>query len=85
MPTSSPNYNLNTLYILIPMGKKYIPIKIQDLTYKIYLDNLIKIYKVTKRSSLPIPLFQKKSVSRKDSLDTSSEEGEEGVTMSTEQ
>lgn len=57
------------------MGKKYIPIKIQELTYKIYLDNLIKIYKVTKRASLPIPLYQKKSVSRKESLETSSEEG----------
>lgn len=67
------------------MGKKYIPIKIQELTYKIYLDNLVKIYKVTKRPSLPIPSFQKKSVSRRESLETSSEEGEEGVTMSTEQ
>lgn len=57
------------------MGKKYIPIKIQDLTYKIYLDNLVKIYKVTKRASLAIPLYQKKSVSRKESLETSSEEG----------
>jgi hypothetical protein len=59
------------------MGKKYIPIKIHDLAYKVYLDNLVKIYKVAKRTALPIPVFHKKSVSRKDSIETSSEEMEE--------
>ncbi len=56
------------------MGKKYIPIKICDYSYKVYLDNLVKIYKVNKRIEIPIPPYYKKSVSRQDSIETSSED-----------
>lgn len=56
------------------MGKKYIPIKIQDCSYKVYLDNLVKIYKVSKRNEIPIPAYNKKSVSRSDSVETSTED-----------
>lgn len=65
------------------MGKKYIPIKINEISYKVYLDNLVKIYKVTKRASVPIPVFRKKSVSRKDSLDTSPEDLDEIIMKNT--
>lgn len=59
------------------MGKKFIPIKMHELTYKVYLDNLLKIYKCVKRASLPVPPFIKKSVSRKASIDTIHEDLEE--------
>lgn len=59
------------------MGKKFIPIKMRELSYKVYLDNLVKIYKCAKRTSIPIPPFRKMSVSRKASIDTTPEEIDE--------
>lgn len=52
------------------MGKKYIPVKVNGLSYKVYLDNIEKIYKNTSKTSVPIPPFHKKLVSRKSSLET---------------
>ena len=50
------------------MGKKFIPVKMHELSYKVYLDNLIKIYKFARKTSLPVPPFNKKGVSRKASI-----------------
>jgi len=52
------------------MGKKFIPVKMHELTYKVYLDNLVKIYKCARKTTLPVPSFNKKSVSRKASIET---------------
>jgi hypothetical protein len=52
------------------MGRKYIPVKVNGSSVKLYLDSLTKIYKCAKKTTLPIPPFLRKSVSRKDSLDT---------------
>lgn len=56
------------------MGKKFIPIKMHQLPYKVYLDNLHKIYKCPKRTALPVPPFEKRTASRKASMDTTLEE-----------
>jgi hypothetical protein len=53
------------------MGKKYIPVQLHGLSYKIYLDNLVKVYKCPKKGNIPIPPFNKKGVSRKESIETS--------------
>ena len=55
------------------MGRKYIPVKVNGASHKLYLDSLTKIYKCAKKTTLPIPLFARKCVSRKDSLDTNPE------------
>jgi hypothetical protein len=52
------------------MGKKFIPVKMHEMTYKVYLDNLVKIYKCAKKTTLPVPPFLKTGVSRKASIDT---------------
>lgn len=46
-------------------GKKYIPIIIKGSRSKIYLDNLTKIYKITKIGHPTIPPFHKNTVSFK--------------------
>jgi hypothetical protein len=61
------------------MGKKFIPVKMHELGYKVYLDNLMKIYKCAKKVSLPVPAFAKMGVSRKASIDTTHGELEEVV------
>jgi hypothetical protein len=55
------------------MGKKYIPVRVNAGLFKLYLDSLTKIYKCAKKTTLPVPPFLKKSVSRKDSLETNPE------------
>ena len=52
------------------MGKKYIPIDIHALQYRVYLENLVKIYKVVRKQLPAIPKFAKRSLSRKESLET---------------
>lgn len=52
------------------MGKKFVPVKINGCSYRIYLDNVEKIFKRAKKTHLPIPAFQKKMVSRKSSVET---------------
>lgn len=52
------------------MGKKYIPIELNTLQYRVYLENLHKIYKVVKKPLPIIPKFSKRSTSRKESLET---------------
>lgn len=39
------------------MGKQYIPVVIGDRSYKLYLDNLVKIYKTPRRRLLPVPEY----------------------------
>jgi len=51
------------------MGKKYIPILLNSESYKIFIDNINKIYKVNLKKSKPIPPFTSK-VFRKDSMQT---------------
>lgn len=55
------------------MGKKYIPVRINGVTVKLYLESLTKIYKCARKTSIAIPAFHQKGVSRKDSLDTNGE------------
>lgn len=55
------------------MGRKYIPVKINGSSQKLYLDSLNKIYKTPKKTTPCIPSFLRKGVSRKDTLDTSPE------------
>ena len=55
------------------MGRKYIPVKVNGTNLKLYLDSLTKIYKCAKKTTLPIPSFARKGVSRKDSLVTNPE------------
>jgi hypothetical protein len=62
------------------MGKKYIPVKVNGTSLKLYLDSLTKIYKCARKTSLPIPTFEKDGVSRKDSLDTNLECEQEPTT-----
>lgn len=59
------------------MGKKFIPVQLHSLTYKVYLENLVKIYKCARKPSIPPPAFRPKGVSRKASIDTTHEEVEE--------
>ncbi len=59
------------------MGKKFIPVQLHQLAYKVYLDNLVKIYKSSRKPSIPPPPFGPKTVSRKASIDTTNEELEE--------
>ena len=59
------------------MGKKFIPVKVNSSSHKLYLEVLTKIYKCAKKTTPPIPAFQRKSVSRKDSLETNPEETNE--------
>lgn len=51
------------------MGKKYLPVEINQLPYKIYLDNLHKIYRVNKITIRSIPAYQK-NIRRKESIET---------------
>lgn len=39
------------------MGKKYIPVKINQADYRIYLDNVEKVYKVNKKKHTFHPYF----------------------------
>jgi hypothetical protein len=55
------------------MGRKYIPVKVNGSSQKLYLDSLAKIFKCAKKTTLPIPPFLRKGVSCKDSLDTDQE------------
>lgn len=55
------------------MGRKYIPVKVNGSSQKLYLDSLNKIYKTAKKTIPGIPPFLRKSVSRKDSLETNPE------------
>lgn len=52
------------------MGKKYIPIELHTMQYRVYLENLQKIYKVARKQLPVIPKFAKRSSSRKESLET---------------
>jgi hypothetical protein len=52
------------------MGKKYIPIELHTMQYRVYLENLQKIYKVARKQLPAIPKFAKRSTSRKESLET---------------
>jgi hypothetical protein len=52
------------------MGKKYIPIELNSLPYRVYLSNLHKIYKVAQKILPPIPTFCRRNNSRKESLET---------------
>lgn len=52
------------------MGKKYIPVKINQADYRIYLDNVEKVYKVNKKNIPSIPTFAKKTLFRKASIQT---------------
>ncbi len=52
------------------MGKKYIPIELHTMQYRVYLENLLKIYKVAKKQLPAIPKFPKRTFSRKESLET---------------
>jgi hypothetical protein len=56
------------------MGKKYIPVQLHSLSYKVYLDSLVKIYKCTRKPSIPPPAFAPKGVSRKASIDTTNDD-----------
>ncbi len=62
------------------MGRKYIPVIVNTSSQKLYLDNLAKIFKCAKKTTLPIPPFHRKGVSRKDSLDTNPEYQTEPLT-----
>lgn len=59
------------------MGKKFIPVQLQGLNYKVYLENLVKIYKCARKPSIAPPAYRPKGVSRKASIDTTPEEMEE--------
>lgn len=39
------------------MGKKYIPLGLNQINYKVYLDDLIKIYKKQKIVKITIPKY----------------------------
>lgn len=55
------------------MGKKYIPVKINNGDYRIYLENVEKVYRVNKKQMPPIPTYAKKRLSSKISLKTEPE------------
>jgi hypothetical protein len=52
------------------MGKKFITIQINTFPYRVYLNNLHKVYKVVKKTLPQIPVYQRKNSSRKESLET---------------
>lgn len=52
------------------MGKKYIPIELQCVQYRVYLENLHKIYKVVKKQLPAVPKYSRRISSRKESLET---------------
>lgn len=52
------------------MGKKYIPVKMNKLDYRIYLDNVEKVYKVNKKNIPKIPPYARKTIFRKNSFET---------------
>lgn len=55
------------------MGKKYIPVKINNMDYRVYLDNVEKVYKVSKKNIPSIPSFSKntkRTLLRKASIHT---------------
>ena len=52
------------------MGKKYIPVKLNNSDHRVYIDNVEKVYKVNKKNIPSIPPFAKKSLHRKDSYKT---------------
>lgn len=52
------------------MGKKYVPIKMNGYGYRVYLEDVMKVYKSVKKTAIPIPAFQRKGTNRKDSLET---------------
>lgn len=47
------------------MGKKYIPVELNKTSYRVYLTNLTKIFKVTKKTLPSIPPYARKSHTRK--------------------
>jgi hypothetical protein len=47
------------------MGKKYIPIEMNTIQYRVYLENLSKIYKKVKKPLPMLPKYTKRSGSRK--------------------
>lgn len=56
------------------MGKKYIPIVMGSCNYKVWIDNINRVFKHSKKITPPIPAFAKAKVSRKDSLETQQDE-----------
>lgn len=53
------------------MAKKYIPVMINGVEYRVYLENVQKIFKIEIRKRVAIPVYSKKTFSRKISLETS--------------
>lgn len=51
------------------MGKKYIPVEFNTYQYRVYLTDLIKIYKIAKKTHLQAPSYCR-SMTRKESLET---------------
>ena len=60
------------------MARKYIPVLIGELPTKIYLDDLNKVHQVTRKIEKKIPLFEKKKLKKKGTLNTQLSEEEEG-------
>lgn len=50
------------------MGKKYIPITMGGYNYKIWIDNLNRVFKQTKKITPQIPAYAKHKLLRKDSM-----------------
>lgn len=50
------------------MGKKYIPVTMGGCHYKIWIDNLERVFKHSKKITPQIPAYGKPKLARKDSM-----------------
>jgi hypothetical protein len=52
------------------MGKKFVPVAMGGYLYKVYLDDIHKIYKKIEKTEKPIPPFRSSNLMRKQSQET---------------
>lgn len=67
------------------MSRKYIPVEINSHPYKIYLDNVVRIYKFTRQSHVPLPPYEIKDVSEKECFELETDESQCGQGIESEQ
>jgi hypothetical protein len=67
---------IKTLNKVDNMGKQFIPVLIDGISKRIYIDNLEKVYRQNKKPLIPIPAYRGPGLLRKQSQETEPESRE---------